>query len=557
MVESASNNGFRLIYESQGRTETRSFEQSPVLIGRSMLCDVVIESAEVSRKHAEISRDGKDWMIEDLGSRTGTFVNHARVSRQQLADGDQIMLATSGAAPVTIMFRLPMPVKTGPRQAARESDATGIVARIDLADFERTLCGPALGPGLSMPLSHVARAAAGRGEVPPLAAHAELPVVALFKQVSEILLLTENLEEMLQKVLHLAVDNSPGQRGVIYLYDEKTDAIHAMSYHEKSGRGEQPFTVSQSILHESIRLREALLVTNAEADPRFQEAVSVVELGIRAAMCVPLYHAGRVRGLVYVDSQRAAGELAHQDLAVLTVLGLMVAVGIAQMELRESVDRERSIRARLSRYHSPRVVEQIISRSGAAEGEMSAEDREVSVLFADLTGFTSLAESMPPVDVIHLLNEAFEQMASAIFQYDGTLDKYIGDAVMAVFGAPLAQHDHACRAAGAALRMQQILQDRNLAHPESRRLLMRIGINSGRAIAGDIGSPLRKDYTVIGDVVNVASRLEECVAQPGQIIIGPTTYEYVKDAFECQALPEICLRGKRNCIQPYLVLRCR
>ena len=184
---------------------------------------------------------------------------------------------------------------------------------------------------------------------------------------------------------------------------------------------------------------------------------------------------------------------------------------------------------------------------------MLAEDHEVSVLFADIVHFTSLAENMKPAEVIQLLNAIFERLADAVFRYDGTLDKYIGDAVMVVFGAPLPQQDHALRGqdgpldAGSPRPAQQWPLDGPI-------LQIRIGINSGNAIVGDVGSPLRKEYTAIGDVVNTASRLESSMAGPGEIIVGPLTYEHVKDDFECQPLPEVQLRGRQQTIRPYRVI---
>jgi adenylate cyclase len=229
-------------------------------------------------------------------------------------------------------------------------------------------------------------------------------------------------------------------------------------------------------------------------------------------------------------------------------------VGVLQARLRDQVDREKAVFARLSRYSSPRVVEQIVASIDTPDGTMLAAQREVSVLFADLSGFTTMAESWQPVEVVSMLNCAFEHLTRAIFQFDGTLDKFLGDGLLAVFGAPVPQTDHAERAVSAALLMQQLLAECALAGPRGEPLAMRVGVNSGAVVAGDIGSPLRKDYTVVGDAVNVASRLQSSVAQPGQIVIGQTTYALCKHGFECEPLPEIRLKGKQQTVRPYLVL---
>jgi adenylate cyclase len=277
-------------------------------------------------------------------------------------------------------------------------------------------------------------------------------------------------------------------------------------------------------------------------------------MGIRSAICVPLYHDGQVTGVLYVDSQREAGPLGSRDLEVLTVLGLMVAAGIAQMSLRNDVARERAMRDRLARYNSPRVVEQIMKLTPRQENEMLADEYDVSVLFADLTGFSALAEKWSAAEVVQVLNLVFERWTDNVFQRDGTLDKYIGDAVMAVFGAPLRQADHAQRAVATALAMQGTLDDLNRSRPQEPALRLRIGINSGRVIAGDIGSRRHKAYTVVGDVVNIASRLETSVALPGQIVIGQATCEQVQGQFLCEPLGEFQLRGKRQSIWAHRVL---
>ena len=185
---------------------------------------------------------------------------------------------------------------------------------------------------------------------------------------------------------------------------------------------------------------------------------------------------------------------------------------------------------------------------------MLADEYDVSVLFADLTGFTALAENWSPAEAVHALNLVFERWAANVFRLDGTLDKYIGDAVMAVFGAPLRQADHARRAVATALAMRRTLDDLNRSRPQEPPLEVRIGINSGRVIAGDIGSRLHKGYTVIGDAVNIASRLETSVALPGQIVIGQATYEQVREDFACESLGEVQLRGKRQAIRAYRVV---
>jgi adenylate cyclase len=212
--------------------------------------------------------------------------------------------------------------------------------------------------------------------------------------------------------------------------------------------------------------------------------------------------------------------------------------------LNARVHEEIRRREPLERYHSPAVVNRILETSTHADAFL-AQERDVSVLFADLVGFTTLSEHLSPAQTATLLNGFFDGMTEIVFQNDGTLDKFIGDALMAVFGAPIEQSDHAMRAARTAQQMQQALRDYN-AQTTGPRLSMRIGIHSGIVRAGDIGSNRRREYTILGDVVNTASRLESDVAHPGRVALSRATLAGLDDSFLVHPLGSISLRGRRE-----------
>jgi adenylate cyclase len=532
-----------------------------MVIGRNPDCDLVLTARDVSRVHAAIERDGEGWVIADLNSRYGTFVNQRRVATQRLKDGDQIALG--GGATVLEFEVVPAASPEEQRVSFRAgSQHDKIRMTIGVEDLERRMSGSLRPRSAATMAGATGEETPGsgpesRGEPPP--AEPQLPcegvsLVGLFQQVGEVLLTSGHLDDMLGRVLGVAMGYLPAQRGFICLCDEAAENIVPKAARSKGLAQGESIAISRSIAREAIRSRQALLVDDAPADRRFALAGSVLSMEIRAAMCAPLYHAGRVEGLIYVDTRDADSPFVIRDLELLAALGVLTAVGILQTRLRDEVDREKAVFARLSRYSSPRVVEQIVASINTPDGTMLAAQREVSVLFADLSGFTSLAESREPAEVVSILNCAFEHLTRAIFQYDGTLDKFLGDGLLAVFGAPVPQADHAERAVLAALLMRQFLDECKLTGSRGEPLSMRIGINSGTAVAGDIGSPLRKDYTVVGDVVNVASRLQSSVANPGQIVIGPATYELCKHAFECEPLAEIRLKGKQQTVRPYLVV---
>jgi adenylate cyclase len=161
---------------------------------------------------------------------------------------------------------------------------------------------------------------------------------------------------------------------------------------------------------------------------------------------------------------------------------------------------------------------------------------------------------MEPLQLAGVLNRTFEALTEQIFVRGGTLDKYIGDAIMAFFGAPNPDPAHAQHAVEAAVAMQEVLRDLNAQRPEGfPELRMRIGLNSGEAFAGDIGSEKRMDYTVMGSTVNLASRLESGVAKPGMIVVGPGTAARLKGV-TLQELPPATLKGIEHEVRPQEVL---
>lgn len=232
----------------------------------------------------------------------------------------------------------------------------------------------------------------------------------------------------------------------------------------------------------------------------------------------------------------------------------LAAAGLKERsQLSEQVKNEQDARKKLERYHSPGVIERILA-SGHEADTLNVHKLDVSVAFTDLVGFTSMSESLEPDELCSILNEFFTEMTEHIFRYHGTLDKYIGDCIMFLFGAPVAQSDHAVRCVCAALAMHRSLEQLNLRTAHDFDLKIRTAINSGPVIAGDIGSPKRKDYSVLGDTVNIASRLESSVAKPGQIVIGESTYEAVKGQFKIAELGMHELRGKKRKMRVYEVL---
>jgi adenylate cyclase len=271
-------------------------------------------------------------------------------------------------------------------------------------------------------------------------------------------------------------------------------------------------------------------------------------------MCVPLWNRQRVIGAVQVDSPIHIGRFTEEDLDLLTALANFAAVAIERAQLAEKIEQERKIRTKMERYHSPAVIDEIV------KGVVSADDTdirtaEVSIMFADISGFTTVSETKAPEEVAEFLSNFFSAAVDAIFAYGGTLDKFIGDAVMAFFGAPIPQDDHADRAIMAGLMMMSRVATWN-AEREQQGLppvRIRVGINSGPAVVGNVGTEKRVDYTVLGSAVNIASRLESGVAKPGQLVISQNTLDRVVGSFEIEPLGEFALKGLQQKMPVYAV----
>lgn len=208
-----------------------------------------------------------------------------------------------------------------------------------------------------------------------------------------------------------------------------------------------------------------------------------------------------------------------------------------------------TLKTMFSRYVAEQVVDKIID---SGELTLHGEKREVSILFSDIRGFTSMTEQLEPTEVVSILNAYFSYMIDTIYQYEGMLDKFLGDGIMCIFGAPIDQPNHAVRAACSALAMQRTIVEFNHLQREQHRpaINIGIGINTGDAVVGNVGSEKRLEYTAIGDNVNLAARLQ-AIASGGQILISESTYQAIKHTAVVRKLEPVKIKGKEHEVQIY------
>jgi class 3 adenylate cyclase len=218
--------------------------------------------------------------------------------------------------------------------------------------------------------------------------------------------------------------------------------------------------------------------------------------------------------------------------------------------LRRDARRDSALRLAYERYLPSELTEKLLATPGGVS--MEGEERDASVLFVDVRGFTGLAETRNPVEVLRFLNRCFGALVGNVRDESGMLDKFLGDGLMAVFGVPFPLEEHALRAVRAANGMQAAIHTigPQLEADGWGSVSLGIGIESGSVVAGNIGVPERQDYTVVGDVVNVASRLTAGAA-PGEIVLGPRTAASVADQYQLISLGAISIRGRRQPVEAF------
>jgi adenylate cyclase len=283
-------------------------------------------------------------------------------------------------------------------------------------------------------------------------------------------------------------------------------------------------------------------------DSRFQGARSIIMQGIRSTMTVPLIHHDELLGIMHLDSMVATNAFGEKDLQIFAGVGNQAAAAIHNSMLARKIEQEAKTRAQFQRLLSPNLVEQVVS--GKLQLEKGGALSEVTLLFSDIRGFTAMSEKSEPPEIVRMLNEYFELMVDVVFKHEGTLDKFVGDEIIALFGAPVAIPNAEKKAVECALDMMQVLSEfnRTRAAEGQEEIKIGIGINTGTVVTGAIGSSRALQYTAIGDAVNTASRLCS-LAKAGEVLVSEGTYGKVGAAVSATALPPVRVKGKTDALR--------
>ena len=499
-------------------------------IGRDLDNQISILHKSLSRQHARLATTQGKVVLTDLQSKNGTFVGGARITSRELQPGDAF---TCGA--VTFRLLAASPEQTVNPTLTHEARALSQVSLQELLGTQDSGRSSALKLGTT-----------------PSAERARDKLQILLK-VSQFLSSPGTIDNLMERSLELVFQVLEVDRAVILLVDKNTGVLRPRVARTSDGNTDLAHIYSRHIANYVQQHGVAALFADARLDPRLDTAESVVQQSIYAAMCAPLKAREELLGVLYLDNLRRPERFSQEDLEFLSSFANQVGIALENSMLYRRIEQEAIRRNNYQRFFPPSALARLEQSSSVME--LGAREAEVTTLFSDICGFTHLSSRMRPGEVVDMLNAYFPTMADIVFEQEGTLEKYIGDALMATWGAPFSHPDDADRALRAAVRMQQALRrlnDYRRAH-QQEELQIHIGLNSGPVAAGNIGSQRFLQYATIGDTTNVASRVCSA-AGPGEILITQSTYERLTaNRWPLERLPPTSVKGKEEPLMLYRV----
>ena len=476
----------------------RSDDKLPIILDLS-------PDQRVSRMHGRIWEEKGFHWVEDLNSSRGTQVNGVEIKgrgKQQLRTNDVI---TAGQTTLQVDFSerkglalqtnylengtLLLPEKPNTQSAvaiARDVDATAVEAVVPLVEC------------------------AGDATAQRLKMVCDLPFHFATKTTLETLLpaIVDELLEVLPN----------GESSALVLRDPETDALLLKAY-----RYTQHTYLSESLLRRAMVERKAFVWKKS---PEVDISGSIFQSGIEVGMYAPLVWQGEALGAICTATRKAGTIFTDEDVTLLVVVGQYAAMAVATHRLSEKLQQESVVKANLLRQFSPKIANHLLGHRGRVR--LGGRRSEVSILNSDIRGFTLLASEMEPDDVLEMLNDYMRVLVPIIFAHNGTVDKFMGDGILAIFGSPEPDPKHHENALRAAVEMQlaasKLNDDRRLRGVPYRNF--GIGIHCGEVIHGFVGTSDRMEFTVIGDAVNRTARYCSAAAER-EVLISPEIHEHV------------------------------
>jgi len=546
-------NAILKITDASGRSwEVNLLPDTIYNIGRAKENDIVLNDRRVSRRHAHLVAEASSCKIIDGYLENGeiqrsvnrVFVNNVPQFEKTLEQGDRIIIGESN-----LDFK-----KTGtpeiletPPKAKKSSASNALIGETEIAPTgvnydDQPLGHTQLQISAHEIIGHRSNITTETGVATPeeiKELRRKAKALDLLYEMSKTLGTVFDLKEIFIKATDLIFRGTPAERVVALLADESIDgkildySLYPIAVRARDAKLEnltEKLTISRTITQKVMRDRVALLSQDAKTDKQFSGAESIVAQGVRSTICAPLITESNVHGVMYADRFDPFAAFSPDDLELISAVAAQTAMVVETVKAHKRLAREEVARANYGRFMPEYVVKQMLENPDSFK--LGGVNQTVTILFADIRGFTAFSERENPEKVVGLLNRYFTAMSEIIFAHGGTLDKYIGDGLMAIFGAPTATPEDAKNALKTAVTMQRRLATLNkeLEAENLTRINVGIGLHTGVATIGYIGSEQRSEYTAIGDTVNLASRLESS-ARGEQILVSEATAQAGGDSF--------------------------
>lgn len=479
------------IRENDGSVTHHTALPGTYFFGRDPACDFVLQAVDVSRRHARVKLESGAFEIEDLGSTSGTQVQGLPLTRKLRLRYPQVV--EIGSVAVNLSAEAPM-------HHIAETEARDDEVRITITMDAKTRG--------TLPMKGMADQMAQR-----LSMLYDLPLQFAAEP---------DLAKLYRLILARVMELIPGaRRGALLIIDPPTGKLAV-----RASLPEESPPVSRTLVKRAAEKQQGF-IWGDEQEPDM--AVSMINLQIRTGMYVPLLWKGQTVGVLCVDNPKHRAVFRDEDLQFMVSVAHYAAAAVANQLLQDDIENNNRTLQHLLANFSPKLRGKLLQKSREGRLQPGGEKSEVTILMSDLRGFTRTSENLDSELVVAMLNDYFSVLGDLIFQHDGTIDKFMGDAILAVFGSPEPDAEHALKAVRAALAMQK-----SIAGINERRCIaglpcceLSVGVHTGEVLHGFIGAAERLEFTVIGDTVNKASRYCDGAAA-GEIVLGPKTHEAVQ-----------------------------
>jgi adenylate cyclase len=515
------------VTDASGRqTQHQLNTRVPCMIGRAPDNQVVLDDPRASRHHAHIkpNGDGSFTLIDGVlingqikRSANKVFINGEQEFEHLLKDGDRVTIGAS-----TLRFEQPKEERTA--DLSFDDKPLGhtqlLMSAKDVLTTVLRQSDPSITTGVP------------KGDKVLETLQRKANILSEIYEMSKALGSGFDLDKIFKMATDIIFRSTPADRVIALLAEgivteqnadeAKLFPIATRARDEKLEAHARKMTIGRTITRKVMKERVALLSQDAAADEQFAGVDSIVSQGVRSTICAPLFTESGVHGALYADRLDPFSAFKPDDLELISAVAAQTAIAVENVRAHERLAKEEVARANYSRFLPEYVVKQMLENPNSFK--LGGVTQTITVLFADIRGFTRISEHAAPEKIVQLLNRYFSAMTDIIFAHGGTLDKYLGDGLMALFGAPTVTPKDAANAIAAAVAMQRRMLSINdeLREEGFPEIGIGIGLHTGEVTVGYIGSERRSEYTAIGDAVNTASRLESN-AKGGEILVSEAT----------------------------------